>query len=228
MNNRIKTLIQEKNATYKIYCHNKDNPHLIYRIQFLQERLSTSIESSKERYFARIANRLSNNKKSTKTYWPLLKIFLNNKKIPLIPPLFHENCFITDFKEKAELFNSFFSNQSSLLKNCSKLPTNPRYVTDKRLRAINFTADNIEKIIVSLNSNKAHGHDNISIRMLKICGDTICKPLELIFKQALTTGVFGLNGKKAILSLVTKKATNKTLKPFESLIFNEMFSFFSG
>ena len=26
--------------------------------------------------------------------------------------------------------------------------------------------------------------------MLKICGDIICKPLALIFKQALTTGVF--------------------------------------
>ena len=111
----------------------------------------------------------------------MLKIFLNNKKIPLIPPLFHENRFITDFKEKAELFNSFFSNQCSLLKNCSKLPTNLRYVTDKRLRTINFTADNIEKIMVSLNPNKAHGHDNISIRMLKICRYTICKPLELIF-----------------------------------------------
>ena len=34
----------------------------------------------------------------------------------LIPPLFHENRFITDFKEKAELFNSFFSSQCSLLK----------------------------------------------------------------------------------------------------------------
>ena len=186
---------------------------MIYRLQFLQERLSTSIESSKERYYyARIANRLSNTQKSTKTYCSLLKIFLNNKKIPLIPPLFHENRFIIDFKEKAEFFNSFFSNQCSLLKNCSKLPTNPRYVTDERLRTINFTADNIEKIIVSLNSNKAHGHDNISIRMLKICGDTICKPLELIFKQALTTGVFPSEWKKAILSLVTKKATNKTLK----------------
>ena len=63
-------------------------------------------------------------------------------------------------------------------------------VTDKRLRTINFTTDNIEKIIESLNPNKAHGHDNISIRMFKICGDTICKPLELIFKQALTTGLF--------------------------------------
>ena len=238
-NNRIKTLIQQKNATYKIYRHNKDNPDLIYRLQFLQERLSTSIQSSKERYYARIANRLSNTQKSTKTYWSLLKIFLNNKKIPLIPPLFHENRFITDFTEKAEFFNSFFSNQCSLLKNCRKLPTNPRYITDKRLRTINFTADNIEKIIVSLNSNKAHGHDNISIRMLKICGDTICKPLELIFKQALTTGVFPSEWKKGNIVPCYKKGDKQNLqnyrpvslfpicgKFFERLIFNEMFSFF--
>ena len=213
---------------------------MIYRLQFLQERLSTSIESSKERYYyARIANRLSNTQKSTKTYCSLLKIFLNNKKIPLIPPLFHENRFIIDFKEKAEFFNSFFSNQCYLLKNCSKLPTNPRYVTDERLRTINFTADNIEKIIVSLNSNKAHGHDNISIRMLKICGDTICKPLELIFKQALTTGVFPSEWKKGNIVPCYKKGDKQNLKNyrpvsllpicgkiFERLIFNEMFSFF--
>ena len=238
-NNRIKTLIQEKNAAYEIYRHIKDNPDLIYRLQFLQERLSTSIESSEERYYARIANRLSNTQKSTKTYWSLSKIFLNNKKIPLIPPLFHENRFITDFKEKAELFNSFFSNQCSLLKNCSKLPTNPRYVTDKRLRTINFTADNIEKIIVSLNTNKAHGHDNISIRMLKICGDPICKLLELIFKLALTTGVFLSEWKKGNIVPCYKKGYKQNLKNyrpvsllpicgkiFERLIFNQLFSFF--
>ena len=240
-NNRIKTLIKEKNATYKIFRHNKDNPNLIYRLKFLQERLSTIIESSKERYYARIANRLNNTQKSSKTYWSLLKIFLNNKKIPLIPPLFHENRFITDFKEKAELFNSFFSNQCSLLKNCSKLPTNLRYVTDKRLRTINFTTNNIEKIIVSLNPNKAHGHDNISIRMLKICGNTICKPLELIFKQALTTGVFPSEWKKGNIVPCYKKGDKQNIKNyrpvsllpicgkfFERLIFNEMFSFFSG
>ena len=28
------------------------------------------------------------------------------QKIPLIPPLFHDNKFVTDFLEKAELFNS--------------------------------------------------------------------------------------------------------------------------
>ena len=67
---------------------------------------------------------------------------------------------------------------------------------DKRLGKINLTADKIEKIIASLNSKKPHDHENISIRMLKICGDTICKPLELIFKQALTTGVFPSERKK--------------------------------
>ena len=38
LNNRIKTLIHEKNATYKIFPHNKDSPDLIYLLKFLQER----------------------------------------------------------------------------------------------------------------------------------------------------------------------------------------------
>ena len=43
----------------------------------------------------------------------------------------------------------------------------------RALSTINFTTDNIQKIIVSLNPNKAHGHDNIDIGMLKICDNTI-------------------------------------------------------
>ena len=46
-----------------------------------------------------------------------MKIFLNNKKTPLIPPLSHNNEYITDFREKAELFNLFFIKQYTLLKN---------------------------------------------------------------------------------------------------------------
>ena len=67
-------------------------------------------------------------------------------------------------------------------------------------------------MIVSLNSNKAHGHENISIRMLKICGDTICKPLELIFKRALTTGVFPSEWKKGNIVSCYKKVNKQNLK----------------
>ena len=40
-----------------------------------------------------------------------MKTFLNNKKVPCILPLFHDNKFVIDFREKAELFNSFFAEQ---------------------------------------------------------------------------------------------------------------------
>ena len=59
---------------------------------------------------------------SAKTYWSILKALLNNKKIPCIPPLFHEGKYVTDFKKKAELFNSFFAKQCSIIQNSSKLP----------------------------------------------------------------------------------------------------------
>ena len=35
---------------------------------------------------------------------------LSIKKIPLIPPFFHRNDYVTDFKKKAELFHSFLRN----------------------------------------------------------------------------------------------------------------------
>ena len=53
-----------------------------------------------------------------------------------------------------------------------------------------FSARDIGKIIQSFDSNKAHGHDNLSIGILKICGDSTCLLLEMIFKQALLTGAF--------------------------------------
>ena len=49
---------------------------------------------------------------------------------------------------------------------------------------------NVKSLQCILNSNKAHSHDNISIRILKIFDNTICKPLELIFKKTLNIGVF--------------------------------------
>ena len=41
-----------------------------------------------------------------------------------------------------------------------------------------------------IDSNKAYGHDMIRVRTLKLCGDPICKPLELIFKACLRNGRF--------------------------------------
>ena len=49
--------------------------------------------------------------------------------------------------------------------------------------------------------------------MLKICGDTICKPLDLIFKQALTTGVFPSEWKKGNIVPSYEKDEKEETKP---------------
>ena len=78
-------------------------------------------------------------------------------------------------------------------------------MTDNRLSSVIFSQDDIAKIIQNLQPNKAHGHDKISIRMLKICGSFICKPLERIFKQCIETGVFHSEWKKANIAPIHKK-----------------------
>ena len=130
---------------------------------------------------SKIAQKLSDPKTNSKTYLSILKGFLTGKKVPCILPIFHDNKFITNFIEKTELFNSFFANQCSLITNTSELSTNCKILTVKSLSNISFTDNDSEKIVKDLDPNKAHGHDMMSLRILKMCVDSICKLLRLIF-----------------------------------------------
>ena len=85
-----------------------------------------------------------------------------------MPPLKHQNKYVTDLKEKAETFNSFFAEQCSLMNNSSKLPSTFLKETDKFIPSIAFSSSDITRIIQDLDPNKVHGHDMISIPMLKI------------------------------------------------------------
>ena len=62
---------------------------------------------------------------------------LNDKKVPCIPPIFHDNKFVTDFSKKADLFNSFFAKQCSVIENDSVLPSSTIPVTDQYLQTLN-------------------------------------------------------------------------------------------
>ena len=95
--------------------------------------------------------------------------------------MFHKNKFVIDFKEKAELFNSHFATQCSLISNSSKRkPLHIKNLTDTRLSFVSFSHDKSAKVIQNLDQNKVHGHDNISLHMVKVCGPSINKPLEII------------------------------------------------
>ena len=64
------------------------------------------------------------------------------------------------------------------------------------LSSLTFSQEDISKIIDNVESGKAHRHDNISIRMLKICGSTIYKRLAIVFEQSADTEIFSSEWKK--------------------------------
>ena len=79
----------------------------------------------------------------------------------------------------------------------------------------------------------------ISIRMLKLCGDSVLPPLEFIFKSCLESGTFPSEQKKANVVPVHKKGDKQSLKNyrlisllpisgkiFQRLIYNKMFEYF--
>ena len=68
----------------------------------------------------------------------MMKTFLNNKKIPIILPIFHDNKFTTDFKQKAEIFNPHFSKQPASLINNSKIPLECPQKSNESLSSITF------------------------------------------------------------------------------------------
>ena len=101
-----------------------------------------------------------------------------------IPPILENKMFISSFKEKADLFNKYFSEQCNPLNNRSMLPFFYQKSRTK-LSHVDIRTEQIIDIINKLNVNKAHSFDQISAHMLKLSMDEVCHPLKLIFEKCI-------------------------------------------
>ena len=84
------------------------------------------------------------------------------------------------------------------------------FLIQSRLNYKDFNEDEILKIIRALNIRKAHGHDDISIRMIKICDKSLLKPLMLLFENSTKSSCYPDIWKRSNIIPVHKK-NNKQL-----------------
>ena len=63
-------------------------------------------------------------------------------------------------------------------------PSNQMFLTQARLVSVDFSESDILKVIRALNVNKAHEHDDISLRMIKMCDKSLLKPLIILFEYS--------------------------------------------
>ena len=237
MNKDIKGAIRHKNRLYRKYISGGRKREDENTLQDYTVFVSNLITTTKDSYFVKLGERLNDPTTAPKTYWSILKRFLNKIKIPTIPPLLVHGNFVTDFKEKTGIFNEFFADQCNIFNNGSTIP-GMSYKTNIRKSDITFSPSFLSNIIKNLKPNKAHGHDNISIKMTQICGDSIIPPLRKIFRSAINSGHFPDTWKKGNIIPVHKK-DNKNLvknyrpisllpifgKIFEKVIYDNLFTY---
>ena len=161
--------ILDKKIACKSFSANNKNYDAYLKLQTISTELSEMILKRKNDYHRQLSDKLNDPETSAKAYWSILKTLYNGKKIPLIPPILVNNKFISNLKEKANEFNDFFTSQCTPISNDSALPNSSNSVSNVSLSSIQFKHQDNLKITHSINYNKAHSYDDISVRLLKIC-----------------------------------------------------------
>ena len=242
MTPEIKGIILEKAKVYKLTKNNPDNAVLGRRLQELQSSCKRAIKTAKGNYRTKLGSILDAPNTGPKKYWSVLKRIIHKRKVARIPPIRSaNNSLITDVSQKADIFNIFFSEQCSLIQNDSVLPQANQPVVDTRLDSIDFDPAKLLAFIRALDSNKAHGWDGISVRMIKICEETLLTPLMTIFRLSLASGVFPNHWKKGNIVPIHKKGDKSIVKNyrpvsllpilsklFEKCIYDTLYSYFES
>ena len=60
-------------------------------------------------------------------------------------------------------------------------------------------------MIRALDVSKVHGHDNISVRIIKLCTNSVAHSLTLIFQSSMAAGTFATQWKRANIGPIHKK-----------------------
>ena len=141
--------MHEKSKKHNKSISNKSNFLYLQNINDWQAQTKTLIDISKHNYFSRISEKLKRTSINTKCYWSWLKTFLNNNKIACIPPLYHADKFVFDFKKKSKVFKNYSAQNCLVINNNSTVPERIFYQIDASLAKIVFTTGDTANIIKS-------------------------------------------------------------------------------
>ena len=84
--------------------------------------------------------------------------------------------------------------------------------------------ESIFPLINQLNINKAHGADQISVQMIKLCGNSISLPLQINFTNIVFTGIFPDQYKMANVTPVHQSENKQIVKNYRPISLLNIFA----
>ena len=162
------------------------------------------LKEAESAYNAKLSTSLQH-ERHTGRWWCTVKNLLGKvSDSSSYPPLEYNNTFLSDNRDKAELFNSYFISNSNIDTTRAQLPLF-NYLTEFRLDTISVTEREVADMIKCLKSKKASGHDGIGPTMLQQAGASIVTPLTQLINLSLTTSTVPTDWKKAQVTPIYKK-----------------------
>ena len=249
MNNDLLVQIVEKNKKYVKW---KSTPITQFNYEQIKQNFKIyekdtikNIREAKKQYFDRIFTAYQSDMKKT---WRTINETLNrNKKNGDLPTtIFHDDVQLSDAKEIATTFNTYFANigkklAANINDNDNTFNDFQQYLDTPAETSLKFnciTENETMKAIDRLENKSSSGHDGISNKLLKLVKNELKKPLTLIINQMITTGIFPEAFKISKITPLYKKGDHSLLtnyrpisllptisKVFERIIYDQMYEY---
>ena len=206
MNERFDHLCAKKRSILvKTYYRNPTEYNKEILINQSNEYTNFIIEAQ-QNYMAKMSSKLDCPDTASKTYWAIINRFLCKKRYQI-----YRLTLLT-----ANSYRIFIKKQCTLIQHTSTLPVF-NFKTNNRLKSFDINENDLHLIIKNLNANKAHGWDDISIRMIQLCGKSIALPLKLFFKTILEEGTFPEHWKNSNVVPIHNKESKNLIKNYRPI-----------
>ena len=139
-----------------------------------------------------------------KDWWKLVRSFFNKKGLSdEIPPLkLNANTYYSN-KDKANILNNFFVEQSTLENDDDPVPQIP--YANFQINDIILNEDEVESVVKGLDATKASGPDLVHNKLLIHAISVLACPLTKLFNRCLNEGKFPSLWKLAHVTPIYKK-----------------------
>lgn len=216
MHNELRKLIRRRKRIHKLA--KRTNSDLNWsKFRRLRNKITKKVRAAKTYYESNISQKLKTCSNDIKTWWKLSKQILTfDNKTELIPSITHNNNTYETSNEKAELFNSFFLQQSELTDALPVLPT-LEISENQQLNTINISYLDVRDVLQHLNVSKASGPDLINPRLLREAADQLSYPLSKFYNHLIQKGRFPSAWKIANVIPVFKKDDRTVLNNYRPI-----------
>ena len=204
--------IKKKHQLFKKFKRTL-SPHDREAFKWQRNFLTGLLRRAERQYIATLKRR-----NNSARFWNYARLISGKSERPPIPDIAdNSGAVLQSSAEKAQAFNAFFTQETSLpsrtrLPSTSSLRRNPKSFCE-----ISTTPEEIYQILRTLPNRKSPGLDCITTDLLKLCASGISSSLSLLFNRSFDEGSFPSAWKDAVVIPVFKRGDNKELSNYRPI-----------